>query len=121
MEDSKFQEYYQQVRERDEIKESPLPSAEGVNVWIVFGLSLGIASIVFSFITKYSVVLAILALVLSFVGYKQKKNNVAIAGLICSTVGLILGACLAIYRYVLIQSANGTWQSFLDSIKNWGK
>ena len=119
MEESKFQAYYQQVRERDEkiANERPLPEAEGVNAWIVFGLSLGIASIVFGFFTKYSIILAIVALALSFVGYRQKKNNVAIAGLICSCVGLFLSIAFAIYRYVVMASLNGTWQNFIDSLQ----
>jgi len=118
MEENKFQEYYNQVRERDEkiANAQPLPSPEGVNVWIVFGLSLGIASIVFSFITKYSIVLAITALILSFVGYRKKKNNVATAGLVCSAVGLILGVICAVGRYVMMESINNTWQNFVDSI-----
>ncbi len=119
MEESKFQEYYQQVKERDEkiANERPLPEAEGVNAWIVFGLSLGIASIVFGFFTKYSIILAIVALALSFVGYRQKKNNVAIAGLICSCVGFFLSIAFAIYRYVVMASLNGTWQNFIDSLQ----
>ena len=118
MEESKFQEYYQQVRERDEkiARERPLPEAEGVNVWVVFGLSLGIASIVFGFFTKYSIILALVALALSFVGYRQKKNNGAVPGLICSCVGLFLSIGFAICRYFVMASLSSTWQSFIDSL-----
>lgn len=104
MGNSKFQEYYQEVKERDEklANNKPLPYTEGVNVWIVFGLSLGIASIIFSFFTKYSIILAVIALVFSFVACHQKKNNVSAAGLICSTVGLIMSIIFAIYRYLIL-------------------
>lgn len=106
MGDSKFQEYYQEVRERDEklVNEKPLPQAEGINAWLVFGLSLGIASIVFSFFTKYSIILAIIALGLSFVGYRQKKNSLSKAGLICSTVGLVMSIIFTICRYVIMMT-----------------
>ncbi len=104
MGNSKFQEYYQEVKERDEklANNRQLPYTEGTNVWTVFGLSLGIASIIFSFFTKYSFVLAVIALVFSFVGYRQKKNGVATAGLICSTVGFITSITLAVYRYLIL-------------------
>ena len=105
MEESKFQEYYKQVKERDQkiLEETPLPEAEGNNVWITFGLSLGIASIVFSFYTKFSVILGAFALVLSVIGYNKKKNNVGMAGIICSSIGFVLGIILAVGRYRLIQ------------------
>lgn len=118
MEGKNFQDYYQEVKERDEriANEKPLPNPEGVNVWIVFGLSLGIASIMFSLINKYSIVLAVLALIFSFVGYRKKVNKVATAGIVCSAVGLILGVICAIGRYLLMESINSIWQNFIESI-----
>lgn len=118
MEESKFQEYYKQIRERDEkiANEKPLPNVEGVSVWIVFGLSLGIASIAFSFVTKYSIVLALVALIFSFIGYRKRKINIAVAGLVCSTLGLILGISCAIGRYIMVESINSAWQNFMNSI-----
>ena len=114
VEDKEFQEYYKQVTERDRIiaENTPIPSAQGSNVWIVFGLSIGIATIVFSFFSKYSVVMGIIALVLSFVGYTKKKDNTAIAGLVCSLIGIILGAAFTLYRYFLFSA----WQDYVDGI-----
>ena len=88
MEDGKFQEYYRQIRERDEriANEKSLPNVEGTNVFTIFGLSLGITSIIFSFFTRYSIVFVLLALLLSFIGRRKKKNNIADAGVICSGI-----------------------------------
>ena len=118
-EESKFQEYYQQVRERDEkiANNQPLPQAESVNVWVVFGLSIGIASIVISFFTKYSIILALVALTLSFVGYRQIKNSVSISGLICSCVGLFFSIIFTIYRYLIMFSIDVAWCRFIDLIQ----
>jgi len=103
MEENSFQEYYKEVVERDQkiLEESELPEAQGVNEWIVFGLSLGIASIVFAFFTKYSIILGAFALLLSIIGYVKKKTNTAMAAIICSAIGLILSAILAAVRYGL--------------------
>ena len=119
MTESKFQEYYQQIKDRDEMiaAEQPLPKADGVDVYIVFGLSLGIASIVFGFFTKYSIILALLALILSFIGYRHKRNiNVSIAGLICSCTGLFLATALAIYRYAVITSVDEALHNILHNL-----
>lgn len=117
MEEKTFQDYYNQVRERDEkiAEMQPLPSAEGVNAWVVLGLSLGIASIAFSFITIYSIVLAFIALIFSFIGYRLKNNNVAIAGLVCSILGLIMGIAFALIRHNILESINSTWQNIINS------
>ncbi len=116
MEDGKFQEYYRQIRERDEriANEKSLLNVEGTNVFTIFGLSLGITSIVFSFFTRYSIVFALLALLLSFIGRRKKKNNIADAGVICSTVGLIMGIIFIVFRFAVVKLASGYWRNFLD-------
>ena len=95
MEEKTFQDYYNQVRERDEkiAEMQPLPSAEGVNAWVVLGLSLGIASIAFSFITIYSIVLAFIALIFSL-RKREKIKKISYVIIVMSLTRQILMACM---------------------------
>lgn len=98
MDESKFQEYYQEVRERDQkiADERPLPEAKGVNVCSIFGLALGISSMVLAVTTRYTIVLAVIALLLSFLGYRKQNCGISIAGLICSSLGLLMGILVCV-------------------------
>lgn len=119
MKESEFEAAYKKVRERDEksANEQPIPEAEGINVWVVFGLSIGIASIVLAFITKYSVLFALVAMALSFIGYRKKRGSQAFAGMVCGSVGLILGIVFSIARYLIFVSVNGTMNDIMEQFR----
>jgi len=110
MADNNFQKYYEQVRERDqkELENTKITVEEGTNTWTMFGLSLGIATIVASFITKFSIVIGGVALIIAIVGYLKKKENLSIAAIICSTVGIVLGILFTIVRVVMMMHAENS-------------
>lgn len=98
-----FQEYYQQVVDRDEqiAAEKPLPEIKGTTpVSTMFGLAIGAGSILFSFFSKYNLILCLTGLLLSTWSYvKYDKKNLAKAGIICSIIATILSASLWAFQY----------------------
>ncbi len=63
----------------------------------VAGLVLGIVSIVFFWIPVFDVLLSIVGLVLSLLGRRSlSRRGMALAGLICSIIGLVLALIITI-------------------------
>ena len=82
------------------VKEDVPYKANGLQIG---GLVLGIMSIVFVCCYGYpSVLFGIIGLILSIVGNNKGKHGIGTAGLICSVIGLVLGAISAIYYTSLI-------------------
>lgn len=106
MADSNFNEYLKEVQERDQriIEETPLPTPKENNVWTLFGLFLGIASIIFSFFLQYDAMLGIFAMGLSVVGYTKKKNNTGLAAIICSGIGICLAIVLTAVHFSMMKN-----------------
>ncbi len=98
MEQNSFQDYYNDVKQRDQqiLENTPLPEARGTSVWSIFGLTLGIASVVCFFIPKIAIFIGLIALGCSVMGYIKKNENVALAGIICSAIGLIVSISIII-------------------------
>lgn len=108
MVENKFQEYYKAVRERDQhiLEETQLPDAEGINVCALFGLTLGIGSIVLGFFTVYSAAFAVIGLILSALGYKKPLNRFAVPGMITSIIGFIISIGLAALGNPFLEELN---------------
>lgn len=105
MENKNFNDYYQDIRERDQkiYEEKPLPQPQGHSVWNIFGLALGISAIVFSIFTKYSIICAGLALIFSIIGYIKEKHPIGIVAIVCSSIGLISGIIFTVTKFMLLQ------------------
>ena len=103
MEENTFQDYYDKIKERDQeqFEKTPLPEPSGNNVWTIFGLSFGIASIAFGFIFPYVIILALFSLVISGIGYGKKVCNLGKAAIICSVIDVII-SLLALIPYFSI-------------------
>ena len=67
----------------------------------VVGLVLGILSIICGCCGPLGVIMGIPGIICSIFGNKQKSSGMAIGGLICSIIGLILGFVVTIF-YVMI-------------------
>jgi hypothetical protein len=100
MEEKNFQDYYSEIVQRDQklADEKPLPKVYGTNVWTIFGLSLGITSIVLSLFTIYSLIIGSFALVLALIGYKRQEIRIAKVAIICSVVAIVLGIAFILVR-----------------------
>lgn len=107
-ENKSFEDYYQDIRVRDQkrLEDKPMPQGDRNNVSSILGLAVGISGIAFSIITKYSIILAIVGGILSVFGYVKKKRNVGLAGIICSSIGLILGIVFAVLKFEIFQVIN---------------
>lgn len=97
-----FNDYYQQVLDRDEkiAEEKPLPEVKGLHFTVMLGLAIGIGSILFSVLGSGSVVLGVVALLLSIYGCtKEKENRIATAAVTCSVIGLVLSVSSTLTYY----------------------
>lgn len=93
MEQSSFQDYYKEVRERDQAiaDATPIPEARGTSVWTIFGLAFGIVSMVMSWLyPAFGIVIGAIAAGCAVMGYMKKKDNTGMAAVICSALGIIL-------------------------------
>lgn len=93
MEQSSFQDYYKEVRDRDQAiaEATPLPEARGASVWTIFGLAFGITAMVMSWLYPlFGIVIGAIAAGCAVMGYMKKKDNLGMAAVICSALGLIM-------------------------------
>ena len=76
------------------------------NVKAITSLVFGILSIVFMIISLLGITFAIIGLVFGFIGlneikrFKQEGRKMALAGVICSSIGVLLPILLAIIAYI---------------------
>jgi hypothetical protein len=82
------------------------------NGMAVAGMVLGIVSVVFFWLPIVGAVIALVGLILSFAGMSRansiggKHKGLAIAGLVCSLVGLLLGAYMIYAVFVAFHEVN---------------
>ena len=109
MSESDFQHYYRKIRERD-LKteaETPLPEPSETNVWIMFGLSVGIGSAVLGIFTFYAVIPAGFALFMSIIGHLRKRTDtLGVAATACSAGSVILCIVMEAVRNMFFEDIN---------------
>lgn len=96
---------------------SYVPAPEGGNGFAIAGMVLGILSIVCCCVWRLSLIMAVLSLVFSIITVTQNKpgRGMAVAGIVCSVVGIILVAALLIMAYAGMNSAD--YQELLKQIE----
>ena len=93
MDQNSFQDYYKEVRDRDQAiaDATPIPEARGASVWAIFGIAFGIVAMVLGWIgPKYGLIFGVIALALSVVAYMKKKDNYGMAAIICSGLCVVI-------------------------------
>lgn len=111
MSETDFQHYYREIRERDKKaeEEAPLPHISETSVWTVFGLSVGIASIIIGIFTSYAVILAGFSLFMSVAGFiRNRTDTLGIASVICSAAGVLFGIAMEAVRIMFFGDGNLT-------------
>ena len=93
----------------------PATAAQESNIFSIIGLAIGIATIVLSFFTKYSIGFGVVAMVLSIIGRTTGKSKNANATFVCSIVGLIMAVVFAAIRYYIILKITGYATSLIDN------
>lgn len=72
------------------------------NVLAIVGMVLGIISILAGCCGWYSLILAIPGLICSILSRKQSKTGMAVAGIVCSIVGIVLGIIMTIFAFGIL-------------------
>lgn len=107
------QPYYTQGNGQEVPKES--------QTLAIVGMVLGILSLLCCCVTYLSIVLAVVSLVLSIVSIVQKKpgKGMAIAGIVCSAVALVIGVVAIILSFAVFDSlTESDWQQIIKEIQN---
>lgn len=98
---------------------------EVTNGKAIAGLVPGILAIFFSFLGFIGIIIAIVGLILAILGfqnikkYKQKGRGIAIAGIICNSIGILLAIVLMIVGFLVLTNIDSSEFNNLGLIYFW--
>ena len=78
------------------------------NVLAIVGMILGILSILLGCCGWYSLLLGIPGLICSILSRKQGKSGMAVAGIVCSIIGIIIGILMTVIALGLLALVGST-------------
>lgn len=94
-----YQEYNNDTSYQNSYQQEP---PKQTNVLAIVGMILGIISILAGCCGWYGLLLGIPGLICSILSRKQGKTGMAVAGIICSVIGMILGILMTVMASVLL-------------------
>ncbi len=86
------------------------------NALSIIGLILAIISIPACCCSLYNFVIVIPALVCSIIGYRQTKSGVALAGIICAAIGMVLTTIMLVFYFIGLSIFGNISPSEMNSI-----
>ena len=78
------------------------------NVLAIVGMILGILPILLGCCGWYSLLLGIPGLICSILSRKQGKTGMAVAGIVCSVIGIILGVLITVMAFGILAIIGST-------------
>lgn len=118
--------YYQGYNTNQQYQSSyyQQPAQRKVNVLSVIGLILGILSILANCnLAFFNLIFAVPGLVCSIIGYKQGKSGLSIGGIVCSSIGIVIGifwvVMLVVGIYFLSNMNSNDLREFMNIIQQY--
>lgn len=112
-----YQDYTSQYQQNSYQPQQEPPKQN--NVLAIVGMILGIISILMGCCGWYSIIFAIPGLICSILSRKQGKSGMAVAGIVCSIIGIIIGVLMTVLAFGMLAIV-GSMPEYQELMEQYG-